>query len=98
MADGREEAEALRLLSASVVELRAELLVTQAALAAVMADVAKVAPEPAAQLGDSVARLLGFGESAARGLAAQPGTTATGPTAAALRIAEWAEGILAARR
>lgn len=98
MPDDMEQAEALRRLSDSVIELRAELLVTQAALAAAMAELARVNPEPSAHLGDAVARLLGFAEAAAVGLGHQPGLRAQAPTSAALRIADWAEGILAARR
>jgi hypothetical protein len=98
MADETDQAEAIRRLSASVTELRAELLVSQASLAGLMAEVARISPEPTSQLGDSVARLLGFADSAAKGLALHPGMATTAPTAAALRIAEWAEGILTAKQ
>ena len=97
MTDETEQGQAIRRLTASVAELRAELLVTQAALAGLMAEVARSGQEPAAQLGDSIVRLLGFADSAAKGLALQPGMASTAPTAAALRIAEWAEGILSAK-
>lgn len=97
MADETEQGQAIRRLTASVAELRAELLVSQAALAGLMAEVARSGQDPAAQLGDSVARLLGFADAAAKGLALQPGLASTAPTAAALRIAEWAEGILSAK-
>ena len=93
MADETEQGEAIRRLATSVAELRAELLVSQAALAALMAEVARSGQDPAAQLGDSVVRLIGFADSAAKGLALHPGVAST----AALRIAEWAEGILAAK-
>lgn len=93
MAEGDDQSEAIGRLSAALVEMRAELLVTQAALAVLMAEMARSGKDPEALLGDSVVRLLGFAESAALGLAGQPGVLMTAPTAAALRIADWAEGI-----
>jgi len=95
MSDRAEEAGELRRLSAAVVELRAELMVTQAALAAAMAEIARMAPEPKPLLGDSVARLLGFADAAAAGLRGHPLARPEMPTAAALRMADWAEGLLA---
>ncbi len=93
-----DRADELRRLSAAVVELRAELMVTQAALAAALAEVARTAREPESQLAEAVSRLLGFAEAAASGLAGQPGVRAHAPTDAALRMADWAEGLLPDRR
>lgn len=92
--DRAEEREEWRKLSAAVVELRAELMVTQAALASAMAEIARLAPEPKPLLGDAVARLLGFADAAASGLRNQPRVNALAPTTAALRMADWAEGLL----
>jgi hypothetical protein len=93
MAERAEEREELRKLSA-VMELRAELMVTQAALASAMAEVARLSPDPKPLLGESVARLLGFADAAASGLRDQPRVNAQAPTTAALRMADWAEGLL----
>ncbi len=81
-------------LTAAVIELRAELLLTQATLASVIANVATHDAEPEVALGESVARLLGFADAAAMGLKAQPGVRPAAATDAATRIAEWAEGLL----
>jgi hypothetical protein len=94
MSDRANEAGELRKLSAAVVELRAELMVTQAALAAAMAEIARLAPEPRPVLGDAVSRLLGFADAAAAGLHGQPLVRPQVPTDAALRMADWAEGLL----
>lgn len=97
MSDRAEEAGELRRLSASVVELRAELMVTQAALAAAMAELARLGPEPTSSLADAVARLLGFADAAAAGLKGQPLVRSDAPTTSALRMADWAEGLLAGK-
>lgn len=97
MSDHHDETSELRRLSAAVVELRAELMVTQAALAAAMAEIARLGPDPKPMLADSVARLLGFAEAAASGLAGQKLVRAQAPTQAALRMADWAEGLLASK-
>ncbi|WP_270936552.1 hypothetical protein [Falsiroseomonas oryzae] len=97
MSDRADEAGELRRLSAAVVELRAELMVTQAALAAAMAEVARLGQEPKPALADSVARLLGFADAAAAGLRGQPHVRPQAPTTAALRMADWAEGLLAGK-
>jgi hypothetical protein len=94
MSDRANEAGELRRLSAAVVELRAELMVTQAALAAAMAEIARLAPEPKPVLAEAVSRLLGFADAAASGLQGQPLVRAQVPTDAALRMADWAEGLL----
>ena len=94
MAERAEEREEWRKLSAAVMELRAELMVTQAALASAMAEVARLSPEPKPLLGEAVARLLGFADAAASGLRDQPRVNAQAPTTAALRMADWAEGLL----
>jgi hypothetical protein len=91
------QAAMLKELARSVAELRAELLVTQAALAAIAADQARATAEPAANLGDFSAKVLGFAEAAARGLAETQGR-AESVTAAASRFVDWAEGFLRARR
>jgi hypothetical protein len=59
-----------------------------------MAEVARLSPDPKPLLGDSVARLLGFADAAASGLRNQPRVNAQAPTTAALRMADWAEGLL----
>jgi hypothetical protein len=94
MSDRAEEAGELRRLSAALVELRAELTVTQAALAAAMAEIARLGPEPKPALADAVSRLLGFAEAAAAGLQGQTLVRPQAPTDAALRMADWAEGLL----
>lgn len=95
MAERMDQAGEIRRLSATLVELRAELLITQAALAGVIAELAKASPEPRQALGDAVARMLGFADAAAVGLTAQRGARAQAPTEAALRMADWAEGMVA---
>ncbi|PWS37905.1 hypothetical protein DFH01_00890 [Falsiroseomonas bella] len=95
MSDRAEETGELRRLSAALVELRAELTVTQAALAAAMAEIARLGPEPKPGLADAVSRLLGFADAAAAGLQGQKLVRAQAPTDAALRMADWAEGLLA---
>lgn len=95
MSERAEEAGELRRLSAAIVELRAELMVTQAALAAAMAEIARLGPEPKPSLADAVSRLLGFADAAAAGLKGQPLVRSDVPTGAALRMADWAEGLLA---
>jgi hypothetical protein len=95
MTERAEAAGELRRLSAAVAELRTELMVTQAALAAAMAEIARLAPEPKPVLAEAVARLLGFADAAASGLRTQPEANPQAPTAAALRMADWAEGLLA---
>jgi hypothetical protein len=94
MAD-RAQQDELKRLSAALVEMRAELMVTQAALAAAMAEIARLSPEPRPGLGEAVARLLGFADAAASGLRNQPLVRPEAPTDAALRMADWAEGLLA---
>jgi len=96
MAGRAEEAGELGRLSAALMELRAELMVTQAALAAAMAEIARLSPEPAPNLAEAVSRLIGFAEAAASGLREQPMARPEAPTDAALRMADWAEGLLAA--
>jgi hypothetical protein len=96
MADRPENASELRRLSANVAELRAELMVTQAALAAAMAEIARHSPEPTPTLAEAVSRLLGFADAAASGLRGHWPARPEAPTDAALRMAEWAEGLLAA--
>lgn len=98
MSERANEAGELKRLSATVMELRAELTVTQAALAAAMAEIAKLTPEPKPALGDAVARLLGFADAAAAGLAGQAMVRPQAPTQAALRMADWAEGLLFTRQ
>jgi hypothetical protein len=95
MSERADEAGELRRLSAAVVELRAELTVTQAALASAMAEIARLSPEPRPNLADAVSRLLGFAEAAAAGLQGQRLVRAQAPTDAAVRMADWAEGLLA---
>jgi hypothetical protein len=97
MADKANEAGELRRLSAAMVEMRAELMVTQAALAAAMAELARLTPEPKPVLAEAVSRLLGFADAAASGLKGQPLVRANVPTDAALRMADWAEGLLVSR-
>ena len=90
------QAVVLRELAHSVAELRAELPITQAALAAAVADLARMAPDPGATLADLNAKVLGFANAAGRGL--PPGTgRPTAVTAAASRFVDWAEGFLRAR-
>jgi hypothetical protein len=84
----------LAQLAAEQLELRAELLVTQAALAGALAELARQDPEPNAAMGDTVTRLLGFAGAAASGLAGQPGARPRAVTDAAARIAAWAEGMM----
>ena len=93
----RAAADELRRLNAAVVELKAELMVTQAALAAAMAEIARLGPDPRPALAEAVARLLGFADAAAAGLRDQGPANPQAPTAAALRMADWAEGLLAGR-
>lgn len=97
MTERADEREELRRLSAAVVELRAELMVTQAALAAAMAEIARLGPDPKPTLAEAVARLLGFADAAASGLNGKPRVNAQAPTSAALRMADWAEGLLVSR-
>ena len=97
MSDRAEEAGELRRLSAALVEVRAELMVTQAALAAAMAEIARLGPEPEPALADAVSRLLGFADAAAAGLKGQPLVRADAPTTSAIRMADWAEGLLAGK-
>lgn len=97
MSGRMDQAEEIRRLSAMMAELRAELLVTQAALAGVVAEMAKAQPEPQQALGDAIARMLGFAEAAAVGLTAQRGARAQAATEAALRMADWSEGMLASK-
>jgi hypothetical protein len=73
--------------------LRADLLVTQAALASLAAEVARRAEEPEVSLGTLNAKVLGFAEAAARGLPPGAGRP-TAVTSAASRFADWAEGFL----
>lgn len=94
---GGAAADELRRLNAAVLELKAELMVTQAALAAAMAEIARLGPDPRPALAEAVARLLGFAEAAAAGLRGQNPANPQAPTAAALRMADWAEGLLAGR-
>ncbi len=89
------DAAELRRLGAALLELQAELMVTQAALSVAMAEIAQLSPEPRPALGDAVSRLLGFAEAAAAGLANHPLAKPRVPTDAALRMADWAEGMLA---
>lgn len=93
----RAAADELRRLNAAVVELKAELMVTQAALAAAMAEIARLGPDPRPALAEAVSRLLGFADAAASGLRDQGPANPQAPTAAALRMADWAEGLLASR-
>jgi hypothetical protein len=86
----------LRDLRQAVGELRADLLVMQAALASLAADVARAAEEPAHALGTLNAKVLGFAEAAARGLPAGSGRPEA-VTAAAARFADWAESFLHGR-
>jgi hypothetical protein len=97
MSDRMDQTAEIKRLSAMMAELRAELLVTQATLAGVVAELAKARPEPELALGDQVARMLGFAEAAAVGLTAQRGARAQAATEAALRMADWAEGLLATK-
>lgn len=92
------QAEAVARLQASVAELRAELMVTQAALAAAMAEIARRAPDPSGSMGDAVVRLLGFAGAAGAGLANRPGVQPETVSASAERMAGWAEGLLASWR
>ena len=86
----QQQAALLRELRQAIGELRADLLVTQAALASLAADVARLASEPEHMLGSLNAKVLGFAEAAARGLPAAV-------TAAAARFADWAESFLHSR-
>ena len=94
---GRAAADELRRLNGAVVELKAELMVTQAALAAAMAEIARLTPDPRPALAEAVARLLGFADAAAAGLRDHAPANPQAPTAAALRMADWAEGLIAGR-
>jgi DNA-binding XRE family transcriptional regulator len=96
MADRASETDTVKRLSAAVLELRAELMVTQAALAAALAEIARGADDPSGTLAQSVARMLGFADAAAAGLQGQPGARPRVATDSALRMADWAEGLLAA--
>ncbi|MBW8269111.1 hypothetical protein [Caldovatus aquaticus] len=89
----QNQAAVLRELRQAVGELRADLLVTQAALASLAADVARVAAEPDHVLGALNAKVLGFAEAAARGLPPGAGRPEA-VTAAAARFADWAESFL----
>jgi predicted regulator of Ras-like GTPase activity (Roadblock/LC7/MglB family) len=84
----------VRELQRTLVEVRADLIVTQAALATVMAEVARMSPQPAALIGDMVTQLMGFAESAARGLGPDCVSRAPALTASAHRVASWAEALL----
>jgi len=97
MTERAEETGALRRLTAQVVELRAEMMVTQAALAAAMAEIARLSPEPKPMLADAVSRLLGFAEAASAGLKGAAPARPETATEAALRMADWAEGLLASK-
>ncbi|WP_237216079.1 hypothetical protein [Falsiroseomonas oryziterrae] len=97
MTERAEETGALRRLTAQVVELRAELMVTQAALAGAMAEIARLSPEPKPMLADAVSRLLGFADAAASGLRGAAPARPEIATEAALRMADWAEGLLASK-
>jgi hypothetical protein len=88
-----EQAALLRELRQAVGELRADLLVTQAALASLAAEVARRAEEPEVSLGLLNAKVLGFAEAAARGLPPGAGRPMA-VTASASRFADWAEGFL----
>ncbi|GGG43832.1 hypothetical protein GCM10010964_34030 [Caldovatus sediminis] len=90
------QAALMRELRQAVGELRADLLVTQAALASLAADVARVAAEPEHALGSLNAKVLGFAEAAARGLPPGAGRPEA-VTAAAARFADWAESFLRSR-
>jgi hypothetical protein len=92
----QHQAAMLRELRQAVGELRADLLVTQAALASVAADLARRAEEPEDALGSLNAKVLGFAEAAARGLPPGAGRPEA-VTAAAARFADWAEGFLRSR-
>lgn len=92
---GGAAADELRRLNAAVAELKAELMVTQAALAAAMAEIARLGPDPRPALAEAVSRLLGFADAAASGLRHQGPANPQAPTTAALRMADWAEGLLA---
>ncbi|MBX6376618.1 MAG: hypothetical protein IRZ13_20620 [Acetobacteraceae bacterium] len=89
----QQQAALLRELRQAIGELRADLLVTQAALASLAADVARLASEPEHMLGSLNAKVLGFAEAAARGLPAGAGRPEA-VTAAAARFADWAESFL----
>jgi hypothetical protein len=92
----RQQATMMRELRQAVGELRADLLVLQAALASLAAEVALRAEEPETALGALNAKVLGFAEAAARGL--PPGTgRPEAVTASAARFADWAEGFLRSR-
>lgn len=90
-----EEPQATRLeeLARNMAELRAELLVTQAALAAAMAELARLTPEPSVAMGEATARALGFADAAARGLEGGPGRPHA-VTRATERFVGWAEAFL----
>jgi hypothetical protein len=62
-----------------------------------MAEIARLGPDPRPALAEAVARLLGFADAAASGLRDQGPANPQAPTAAALRMADWAEGLLASR-
>jgi hypothetical protein len=98
MADRAEETNELRRLTGAVAELRAELMVTQAALAAAMAEIARLSAEPKPMLAEAVSRLLGFADAAASGLRNQMPARPEAATDAALRMADWAEGLLAGKQ
>jgi hypothetical protein len=87
------QAAKLQELAHGLAELRAELLVTQAALAGAMAEIARLTRDPSVALGEATARALGFAEAAARGLEAGGGRPQS-VTAAADRFAGWAEAFL----
>lgn len=95
MTERTDQTAEIKRLSAQLVELRAELLVTQATLAGVVAELAKAAPEPKLAVGEAVARMIGFADAASVGLMMQRGARCQAPTEAALRMADWAEGMVA---
>ncbi len=98
MSDRPENVSEVRRLSANVAELRAALMVTQAALAAAMSEIARLTPEPKPALAEAVSRLLGFADAAASGLRGNWPARPAAATDAALRMAGGAAGLLAAPR
>ena len=77
-----------------VTEVKAELLVTQAALAVALAGIARLAADPKACVADAAMEILVFGQAVGNGLSgplARPEVV----SAAADRIANWAESMVA---
>lgn len=85
--------EIVRLLG----EVQAELVVTQAALALALANLARLTEDPHDYMATQAVRILGLGQSASDGMTSGAIRPEVG-TACAERIAGWAEALIPARR